>query len=42
MLGAMGVAADTGTAKKAQGAGEDNQQEQATLLDWVLLQQRND
>ena len=42
MLGAVGAAADTGKARKAQGAGEDNQQERATLPNRVLLQQRND
>ena len=42
MLGAVGVATDTEMARKAQGAREDNQQEQATLPDRVLLQQRND
>ena len=42
MLGAAGKAADIGAARKAQGAGEVSQQEQAMLPGLVLLQQRND
>ena len=42
MLGAVGVAADIRMARKTQGAGEDNHQEQVALPDRVFLQQRND